>query len=167
MINGAAVSRVPVEISPDPRFAHRVQRLTLVSAVALGLIWGLAVGTLEAPPLVFAALAAGWLLMPVILAASLRRPWLRYGLTLPASLVTLALLAVCVGWLPDPPLAAAGWVLMMLGVVVGGSLGLWLWYRLLPVPGRLDDPFSGARWALIGVHVTLVAAGIALAALAL
>ena len=167
MTSRAAASRIPVEISPDPRFARRVRRLTLVSAVALGLIWGLAIGTLEAPPLVGAAFAAGWLLMPLILAASLRRPWLRYGLTLPASLVTVALLAVCVGWLPDPPLAAAGWVLMTAGIALGGSLGLWLWYRLLPVPGALDDPFARARWVLVAVHVALVVAGVALAALAL
>ena len=167
MTGRAAAPRVPVEISPDPRFARRVRRLTLVSAVALGLISGLAIGTLEAPPLVRTAFAAGWLLMPLILAASLRRPWLRYGLTVPASLVTMALLAVCVWWLPDPPLAAAGWALMTAGVALGGSLGLWLWYRLLPVPDALDDPFARARWALIGVHVTLVVAGIALAALAL
>lgn len=167
MTGVAAASRIRVEVSPDPRFARRVRRLTLVSAVALGVIWSLAIGTLEAPPLVGAALAAGWLLMPLILAASLRRPWLRYGLTLPASLVTLALLAVCVGWLPAPPLAAVGWVLMTAGIALGGSLGLWLWYRLLPVPAALDDPFAGARWGLIGFHVTLVVVGAALAALAL
>ncbi len=138
-----------------------------MSAVALGLIWGLAVATLEAPVAVDAAFAAGWLLMPLTLVASLRRPGLRYGLVLPASLVSIGLLSVCLGWLPVDPAATAGWLLMTAGVALGGGLGLWLWFRLLPVPARLDDPFSTARWALIGVHVALVVAGFGLAAQAL
>jgi hypothetical protein len=157
---------VPVELSRDPRFGRRVVRLVAVSAVALGVIWGLAIARLSAPPAVGVALFAGWLLMPVTLAASLRDPRLRFGLVVPASLVTLGLLAVCAGWLPESPLAAWGWVLVTAGVAVGGGLGMWLWYRLLPVPDALHDPFSRPRWALIGVHVGLVVAGCALAALA-
>ena len=164
MIGAAAPRRIPVELSPDPVFERRVRRLAVVSAVALGLIWGLSVSTVDAPPAVGVALGLGWLLMPVTLAASLRRPRLRYALVLPASLVGAGLLAVCIGWLPGDPRAAAGWLLMTVGIAFGGGLGLWLWYRLLPVPAALDQPFSRGRWALIGVHVGLVVAGLVLVA---
>lgn len=159
--------RLPVELSADPAFAHRVRRLGAVSVVALGVVWGLAVTTLDAPPIVDGALLAGWALMPAVLFASLARPMLRVGLTVPATLVTLALLAIAVGWLPQSPPAAIGWLLMLAGVGLGGGMGLWLWYRLLPVPAALADPFSPARWTLIGVHVALIVVGIALAATAL
>jgi hypothetical protein len=156
-----------VELTADRRFERRVRRLAVVSAVALGLIWALVVTTLETPVAVDVAFAAGWLLMPTILAVSLRSPRARYALVAPASAVSLGLLAVCLGWRPADPLVAAGWVLMTAGVALGGGLGLWLWYRLMPVPPRLDDPFSSGRWALIGVHVALVAVGFGLAATAL
>ena len=167
MIGTASARRVPVELSPDRRFERRVKRLAAVSAVALGSIWALAVSTLALPPAIVAAFAAGWLLMPTILATSLWYPRLRYGLVLPASLVSIGLLAVCVGWLPAEPSIALGWILMTAGVALGGGLGLWFWYRVLPVPAALDDPFSPGRWTMVGVHVTLVVAGFALAALAL
>jgi hypothetical protein len=158
---------VPVELTHDPRFRRRVVRLAAVSAVALGLVWGLAVTTLDVPTAVEWALAAGWLLMPTLLLGSLSLPRLRYGLVVPASLVSLGLLAVVVGRLPGEPAAAAGWLLMTAGIWFGGALGLWLWYRLMPVPDALDDPFSAGRWALIALHVSLVVTGIALAATAL
>ncbi|MCJ7709607.1 MAG: hypothetical protein MUQ32_02145, partial [Chloroflexi bacterium] len=60
-----------------------------------------------------------------------------------------------------------GWLLMTIGVGLGGVLGLWLWFRLMPVPAALDDPLAPGRWALIGVHVALVVIGLALAATAL
>ena len=167
MIGTAGSRRAPVELSPDRRFERRVKRLAGVSSVALGLIWALVVTTVAAPPSVGAVFAAGWLLMPSTLVASLRYPRLRYGLVVPASLVSIGLLAVCVGWLPEEPLVALGWILMTAGIALGGGLGLWFWYRLLPVPARLDDPFSTGRWALIGVHIALVVAGFALAAQAL
>jgi len=50
------------------------------------------------------------------------------------------------------------------GVVFGGVLGLWFWYRLLPVPAVLDDPYAPGRWALIGIHVALITAGLMMAA---
>jgi hypothetical protein len=134
-----------------------------VGAVALGLIWGLAVTTLEAPAGVGIALGVGWLLMPMTLVASLARPRLRYALVVPASLVSLGLLAVSIGWLPSDPPAAAGWLLMTGGVIFGGGLGLWFWYRLLPVPRVLDGPLSRGRWGLIGLHVALIVAGFGLA----
>ena len=167
MSTALAGRRLPVELSADPVFARRVRRLGMVSLVALGVVWGLAVTTLEAPPSVEGALLAGWALMPAVLFASLAWPILRLGLTLPATLVTLGLLAITVGWLPDAPIAAAGWVLMLAGVALGGAMGLWLWYRLLPVPAVLAHPFSPARWLLIGVHVALIVVGMALAALPL
>jgi len=157
----------PVELSADPRMARRVQRLGYVSLVALGLIWWLALATLDVPWWVAVALASGWALMPLVLFGSLPRPRLRYGLLFPASLVSLALLAICAWWLPVEPLAAAGWLFVAVGVLLGGAQGLWFWYRLVPVPASLDDPFSAARWGLIGLHVALIVVGWGLAATAL
>jgi hypothetical protein len=85
---------------------------------------------------------------------------------LPSTLVTLGLLLVVLTKLPADPVAAAGWVLMLLGVALGGGMGLWLWFRVLPVPRALDDPLSRGRWALIGGHVALVVAGAFLVAAA-
>jgi hypothetical protein len=155
---------LPIELSADPAFAWRIRRLAMVSLVALGMIWGLAATTLDAPEVIGAALLAGWVLMPAVLAVSLAWPVARFALVVPASLVTLGLLAIVLAWLPASPVAAAGWVLMLLGVALGGVMGLWLWYRLLPVPAALAHPFSPARWRLIGVHVGLIVVGLALAA---
>lgn len=163
----ATLGRPAIELSTDVRFARRVKRLALTAVVALGLIWALAVTTLTAPPLVGVALAAGWILMPAVLVASLPRPRLRYGLVVPASLVSLALIAISIRWLPADVLPAAGWLLITLGILLGGALGLWFWYRLVPVPASLDDPFSSGRLALIGVHVGLIVAGLGLAAVGL
>lgn len=41
-------------------------------------------------------------------------------------------------------------------------MGLWFWYRLLPVLESLRDPFASGRWTLIAIHVGLVVCGIAL-----
>ena len=140
-----------------------MRRLALTSVVALGIIWALAVATLDAPAVIGAGLAAGWLLMPSILVASLADPRWRYALVVPASLVGLSLLAISVAWRPAPPLAAAGWVMITGGVLLGGLLGLWFWYRLVPVPKPLDDPFSAGRVGLIRAHVTLIVIGLLLA----
>jgi hypothetical protein len=163
-VSDALLRRIPVELSTDARFARRVKRLALTSVVALGLIWWLAVTTLATPPLVGTALAAGSVLMPAVLVVSLTRPRLRYALVLPATLVGLALLAISIWWLPLDPLAAAGWLLITTGISLGGVLGLWFWFRLLPVPELLNDPFSRGRLALIGLHVGLIVTGLALAA---
>lgn len=154
----------PIEMTGDPRFAPRVKRLAFTSLVALGVVWGLAIATLEAPPLVDASLAAGWVLMPATLFASLVRPRLRYGLVVPSTLVGVGLLAVSIAWLPGDPVAAAGWLMMTAGVLMGAVLGLWFWYRLFPVPASLDDPFSKGRWALVGLHIALIVVGLVLAA---
>ena len=156
--------RLPVELSADRRFAGRVRRLAATAVVALGLIWALAVTTLEAPPIVGVALAAGWASMPTILIASLARPRLRYALVIPSTLVGTALLAISVAWLPLNAIAATGWLLMTAGILLGGLLGLWFWFRLVPVPESLDDPFSPARLALIGVHIALIVIGMGVAA---
>ena len=164
-MRGAVARPRAVEMSDDPRFARRVGRLALVASVALGVIWALAVSTLAASPLVEISLAAGWILMPTVLAASLARPELRYALVVPAMLVSGGLLAICAWWLPAAPIPATGWVLMTAGIALGGLLGLWFWFRLLPVPDALHDPFAPARIALIKAHVALIVVGALLAAL--
>jgi hypothetical protein len=167
VIHHALGRPVPVELTDDPRIRGRVVRLTAVSLVALGLVLVLAAATVDAPPAVLVLLGLGWVLMPAVLAWSLREPVARYLLVVPASLVTLGLLAICVGWLPAEPLAAVGWLLLAAGVGLGGLLGLWLWYRVVPVAAGLDDPVSPGRWGLIAVHVGLIVTGWVLAATAL
>ena len=154
----------PIELSADRRVAGRIRRLAGTASIALGLIWYLAVATLDAPPAIGVALAAGWLSMPAILIASLERPLLRYALVIPSTLVGLPLLAISIAWLPAGPMAAAGWLLMTSGILMGGVLGLWFWYRLFPVPAALDDPMSSGRWMLIAVHIGLIVIGAILAA---
>lgn len=162
MIHQALGRPVPVELTADPRVSGRVRRLSLVSTVMLGLITVLAAATLDTPWPVVAALLAGWILMPLTLMASLSNLTARYWLVLPSTLVSLGLLAIIVGWLPDDRVAAAGWLLTCAGVLLGGGMGLWLWFRVLPVPATLDDPLSPGRWTLIGIHVLLVMTGVAL-----
>lgn len=144
-----------------------MRRLAATAVVALGLIWALAATTLSVPPLVLVALATGWASMPTILFASLSRPYLRYALVIPSTLVGLGLLAISAAWLPSSAVAAAGWLLMTSGILLGGLLGLWFWFRLVPVPQPLDDPFSPARLGLIGLHIGLIVVGLLLASLPL
>lgn len=164
MIHAALGRPVPVELTGDRRVRARVERLAAVSLVALGLIVGLAAATLDVPAAIIGCLGLGWILMPVVLVWSLAELRARYLLVVPASLVTVGLLAICIAWLPASGAAATGWLLMAAGVVLGGALGLWVWYRVVPVPAALDDPFALGRWALIAVHVSLVVGGWALAA---
>jgi hypothetical protein len=158
---------VPVELTGEPHVAARVSRLAAVSLVALGVITLLAAAGTAVPWPALLALTAGWVLMPVTLLASLGRPDLRYWLLLPSTLVTLGLVAIALGWLPPGPIAAAGWLLVLTGVLLGGGLGAWFWYRLLPVPRGLDSPTAPGRWAFIALHVGLVVAGVALVAIAM
>lgn len=158
-------ARAGVEMSSDPRFLPRVRRLTAVSAVALGVIWALAVTTLDAHPVIELALLAGWLLMPTVLGASLRWPSVRAVVAAPATLIGAALLAICLTDLPGNGPARVGWFLAMAGVLFGGVLGAWFWYRWLPVPPSLDVPWSAGRWTLIGVHVAAIVTGVALISL--
>ena len=137
MIHRALGRPVPVELTGDGRIRRRVMRLTAVSLVALGLVTGLGAATLEAPAAILALLALGWVLMPAVLAWSLRDPAARYLLVVPASLVTLGLLAICIGWLPAQPVAAVGWVLMAAGVALGRGPGP---LALVPGPARARSP---------------------------
>ncbi len=164
MIHAALGRPAPVELTSDRRIQGRVARLALVSVVALGLVLGLAVATLQASVALLVLLAAGWATMPSALAWSLRTPAARYLLVVPSSLVTIALLGICATALPASAVAAAGWVLLTAGVILGGLLGIWFWFRVLPVPAMVDDPIAPARWALIALHAGLVVVGWSLAA---
>jgi len=151
-----------VEMSGDAAFARRVTRLAITSAMALALLAFFCHKTLDVPRAVTGSLVAGWALMPTILALSLRWPRARYAIFVPALLVTGGLIAICATALPVESIARTGWLLTTAGILLGGVLGIWFWYRLAPVPTRLDDPFSRGRWILIGVHVTLIVAGLAM-----
>jgi hypothetical protein len=100
------------------------------------------------------------------LSASLKWPRLRYGLAVPATAVSVALVAICLTALPGDPVLTAGWLLITGGVLLGGTMGLWFWFRWMPVPPRLADPFSPGRWGLIRLHVGLVVIGVVLVSLA-
>ena len=152
-----------VEMTQDSRFGVRVIRLAATSVVALGLIWGFQFATLQTLTFVSICLAAGWASMPVLLIASLRWPMARYGLAIPSTLVGVGLIAICLtalpaGWGAD----RIGWLMTTVGVLMGGVLGLWFWFRLAPVPRFLDDPFSPGRWTLVAVHIVLIVVGLAL-----
>jgi hypothetical protein len=151
---------VPREQSTDPRFCGRLRRLVVVSAVMLGSI-ALLAALSDAPPFGIGLLASGWILMPTLLRAGVKRPRVRYLLALPATLVTAGLIAT-VTHLDAGSDATLGWWLITAGVALGGGLGMWFWYRWLPVPESLDDPFSSGRIALIATHVALILAGIGL-----
>lgn len=151
----------PSEMSTGQRFVHRLERLIVVSTVMLGTITLLAALSTDATPLTIGLLAAGWALMPALLYLSLERPKFRYLLMLPATLVSVGLFVVATG-VDSGSMASVGWWLITAGVLFGGGLGSWFWYRWLPVPERLTDPFSPGRIALIAIHVTLIAIGIAL-----
>ncbi len=165
MAENIALGRVQtsIEMTRDARFGVRVIRLAATSLVALGLIWGFQLATLQTPAFVGICLATGWVLMPVLLTASLRWPMARYGLALPSTLVGLGLITICLTALPpDWDAARVGWLMTTAGVLMGGVLGLWFWFRLAPVPRFLDDPFGPGRWTLVAVHIVLIVVGLAL-----
>ena len=157
-----ATKSQPVELTGDAAFARRIIRLAFVSSIALGLVWLLATVTLDAHPGLNASLALGWLLMPSILMMSLRRPRLRYLLAIPSGLVGVPLLIICASELPAEQIARTGWLLLTAGILSGGVLGVWFWFRWLPVPAWLHEPFSPGRWALVALHVSLVVLGLVL-----
>lgn len=154
------------EMGTHPMILRRVKRLAIVSTFALGVIFTLAVTRLEARPVIELSLAAGWVLMPTLLLASMRRPKLRYLLIAPSTLVGTALLLICLTVLPTGGVARAGWLLVTGGILFGGLLGIWFWFRLIPVPRCLDEPFSPARWTLIGIHIAMILVGLLLVILA-
>lgn len=148
----------PIEMTTDPTFSRRIRRLILVSLVALGLISVLAVTSGYTGWAAIALLVGGWVTMPSLLARSLVRPQWRYLLAVPASAVSAGLVIIAAGF--DGSAAARfGWWLMAAGVLTGGTLGGWFWYRWGPVPASLDEPFSTGRWVLVAVHAGLVVAG--------
>jgi hypothetical protein len=147
-----------VELTANRLFAHRIRRLIVISTIALGAIWGLAVAD-DAEVWVLVLLGVGWLTMPTILALSLRRPMLRYALLVPANAVAIGLIGMT---LTAPDSTEVGWLLITLGIVVGGALGAWFWFRWLPVPRAFDDPYGTPRVALVGLHIGLVLVGIAM-----
>jgi len=147
-----------VELTANRLFEHRIRRLIAISAVALGVIWGLAFAD-DAEMWVLVLLAIGWVMMPTILALSLQRPMLRYALLLPASAVSVGLIGMT---LTAPDSTDVGWLLITLGIIVGGTLGAWFWFRWLPVPRALNDPYGTPRVALVGLHIGLVLIGVAM-----
>lgn len=149
--------RCGVELTTDASFTQRVRRLVWISLVALGLFTALAVRA-EAAAWMVALMVLGWVLMPSLLRLSIQRPMLRYGLVVPATCFSLAVMGMA---LASQGAAAAGWWLIASGLLVGGADGMWFWMRWLPVPPRCDDPYGPPRLALIGVHVTLLVAGVA------
>jgi hypothetical protein len=156
----------PVELTSEPEFARRVIRLALTSSIALGLVWMLAVVTLDLRHSLSVSLMLGWILMPSILFFSLRRPRLRYALAIPSALVGIPLLIICATELPTDHIARTGWLFLTAGILSGGLLGIWFWFRWLPVPVSLDAPFSRGRWSLVGLHVALVVSGLVLISVA-
>ena len=154
-----------VERSNDTRFTRRVIRLGLVSAVALGFIWRVAADNPGVPHWVGLSLLGGWVTMPTLLGASVFRPEWRTLLVIPSTLVTFGVAGAMLENGHWTLAQQVGWIALSSGILLGDLLGLWFWLRLMPVPSWLEDPFSRPRWAAIGIHVGLVAAGIALVAL--
>lgn len=152
----------PVELSPDQRFASRVARLVLVSSVALGVVWVLATATEGVAGWIQVTLFVGWLAMPALLTVSLLRPRVRFFLVVPASLVSVGLVAICLTALPAEGAGRYGWLLLTTGILLGGVLGGWFWFRWVPVPSAFDAPFSRGRWLLIAIHAGLIVIGAAL-----
>jgi hypothetical protein len=152
----ATRTREGIELTTNPWMTRRVHRLIFVSSVALGVITGLAVSD-EGPLWAVSALGASWVTMPMVLWASVDRPQLRYLLVVPATLATVGLLGMA---LATNGAASAGWLIVMIGISTGGTLGMWFWYRLAPVPHALDDPYGTPRLSLLAVHIALVLIGI-------
>jgi membrane associated rhomboid family serine protease len=155
------------ELTADERFAWRIRRLSVVAVLALGAIFGMWAAITERQTAAGILLGSAWLGMPSILWTSLRWPALRYLLTVPASLAITGMLVAALFGPPGGVLGRAGWLITLSGLLVGGTLGAWLWYRWFPVPRVLDDPFSRTRWLLVGVHIALVTGGLALMAVEL
>jgi hypothetical protein len=147
-----------IEMTANRPFEHRIRRLIAVSTVALGVIWWLALAD-GAGVWMLALLGTGWVLMPPILALSLRRPMLRLALLVPAGAMSVGLVGMT---LAASDATGVGWLLITLGILVGGSLGAWFWFRWLPVPRVFDDPYGAPRVALIGLHIGLVLTGVVL-----
>jgi hypothetical protein len=150
-----------VELTHDRSFEARIRRLSIVSLIALGTITWLAIRD-DASLAVVLLLTAGWILMPTLLRASLRRPLLRYGLSIPATLSAGGLTLFCLARPDLGGASVAGWWTITASLWFGALLGMWLWFRWLPVPTWLGDPFGPGRLALVTIHIGGVLIGIAL-----
>lgn len=162
----ALPARSRLRIAPTAAIAmrRRIVRLAAVSAVALGLIWWLAVERTTAPAAAIWALLAGWLLMPAVLVASLAIPAASRLLIVPSTLVTLPVAAIALmPWSPDG-IVRASWAAVAIGLLLGGGLGLWLWLGAFPAPEPLRDPRAPLRWVLIVIHVAPIVVGLTLLA---
>jgi hypothetical protein len=82
----------------------------------------------------------------------------------PATLITAPVLGIVLWWLPGQLLGNLGWISIAAGLLMGGVLGGWFWFRWAPVPVALDSPFAPMRWRLIAIHVALIAIGLILIA---
>jgi hypothetical protein len=138
--------------------------LSATSLLALGVIWYLSKAFLDPPRIIDTGLIGGWVLMPSILVLSLRWPPLRIWVIIPSALETLALLSMCMYYLPFAPTARLGWMLTTAGVLLGDVLGAWFWFHWANVPPLFVDPFSAGRWILIIIHVALIVVGLGLVA---
>ena len=50
---------------------------------------------------------------------------------------------------------------MLVGVLLGGLMGLWFWFRVAACASHVFDAPDGAgRWAIIAVHVALIVVGL-------
>ena len=74
----------------------------------------------------------------------------------PLFAVSIGLIGVTLGASDS---TAGGWLLITLGILLGGALGAWFWFRWFPVPRLFDDPYGVPRVALVGVHIGLVLIG--------
>ncbi len=157
--------RAGIEMSGHALFVPRIRRLAGVSSIALGIIWVLAITTTRShAAAIDGGLLLGWILMPTVLRISIRHPEVRPMVSLPSALVTVGLLTLCLTALPADAAVSAGWLLITGGILFGDVLGGWFWFRWFPVPPFLDAPFGPARWVLVGAHVAMITAGIALVA---
>ncbi len=142
----------------DPGFVRRLKRLVAISAVALGLIFLLAYSTTDAGWFAYGLLIGGWVSMPLLLVIASVRPLWRYLLVIPAGLMSVGMVVVALES-GGSATSRIGWWTITAGLVVGGTLGAWFWYRWAPVPRPLDQPFAAGRWALIALHAGLVVVG--------
>jgi hypothetical protein len=155
-------TREGIELTTNPWMTRRVHRLIVVSSVALGIITGLAVSD-DGPSWAVLAIAFAWFAMPTALWASVDRPRLRYLLAVPAVSASAGLVGMAVA---TSGAAAAGWLIVLIGISTGGMLGMWFWYRFLPVPYSLDDPYGTPRLSLLAIHIALVLIGVGIIVLA-
>jgi hypothetical protein len=149
-------TREGIELTTNPWMTRRVHRLIFVSSVALGVITGLAVSN-DGPTWAVLAIAFAWFAMPTALWASVDRPVLRYLLVVPALSASVGLIGMAIA---TSGVVTAGWLIVLIGISTGGMLGMWFWYRFLPVPYSLDDPYGTPRLSLLAIHIALVLIGI-------